>query len=43
MVKVSTPNELLAKIVRKKNAGRGEEAAAAEEEEEEEEEVADKA
>ena len=40
MVKVGTPEELLAKMARKKNAGGGEEA---EDEEEEEEEGADKA
>jgi ATP-binding cassette, subfamily C (CFTR/MRP), member 1 len=40
VVKVGTPDELLAKMARKKNAGGGEEA---EEEEEEEEEGADKA
>ena len=40
VVKVGTPDELLAKMVRKKNAGGGEEA---EDEEEEEEEGADKA
>lgn len=39
VVKVGTPDELLAKMARKKNAGGGEEA----EDEEEEEEGADKA
>jgi len=42
VVKVGTPDELLAKMARKKNAGGGEEAEE-EEEEEEEEEGADKA
>jgi ATP-binding cassette subfamily C (CFTR/MRP) protein 1 len=42
VVKVGTPDELLAKMARKKNAGGGEEAED-EEEEEEEEEGADKA
>jgi ABC-type multidrug transport system ATPase subunit len=41
VVKVGTPDELLAKMARKKNAGGGEEAE--DEEEEEEEEGADKA
>ena len=42
VVKVGTPDELLAKMARKKNTGGGEEAED-EEEEEEEEEGADKA